>query len=284
MVHIFHLPLEFDDDLLSTALEKVWRQLIAWRLQHFRVMPPSSLGLSWSHHGYASPSSSCNYWELFLPVLVPWAAPLCAISAVVDTRHLLVLIRRVPHRRKTRKLRRNRRGKGLPPIWKLGYENEDELVKDDEDGDTTRLTILSRRENGEKQEENPVNSLPVWLILADHPSGTSLVDPCGAPIQIFDLGEPVHTSAPLCRKSSPVPNSLVRFTLSSLSGHDGFPGLRDRTRVVKMTLTKDIPPVARVAGFNCRVWYHRQPVYCTICKKSGHRGKDCPAQWSVPAL
>ena len=62
----------------------------------------------------------------------------------------------------------------------------------------------------------------------------------------------------------------------SHSEHIGFPGLRDGTRVVKMTLTKDVPPVVRVAGFDCRVWYRRQPAYCTICKKSGHRGKGCP--------
>ena len=62
----------------------------------------------------------------------------------------------------------------------------------------------------------------------------------------------------------------------SHSEHDGFPGLRDGTRVVKMTLTKDVPPVARVAGFDCRVWYRRQPACCTIYKKSGHRGKGCP--------
>ncbi|KAJ7379524.1 hypothetical protein OS493_015315, partial [Desmophyllum pertusum] len=62
----------------------------------------------------------------------------------------------------------------------------------------------------------------------------------------------------------------------SPSEHDGFPGLRDGTRVVKMTLTKDVPPVARVAGFDCRVRYRRQPACCTIYKKSGHRGKGCP--------
>ncbi|KAJ7353974.1 hypothetical protein OS493_030820 [Desmophyllum pertusum] len=43
-----------------------------------------------------------------------------------------------------------------------------------------------------------------------------------------------------------------------------------------MSLTKDVPSVARIAGFDCRVWYRRQPAFCTICKKFGHRGKGCP--------
>ncbi|KAJ7353975.1 hypothetical protein OS493_030821 [Desmophyllum pertusum] len=34
--------------------------------------------------------------------------------------------------------------------------------------------------------------------------------------------------------------------------------------------------MARVAGFDCRVWYRRQPAYCTICQTCGHRGKGCP--------
>ncbi|KAJ7372462.1 hypothetical protein OS493_018969 [Desmophyllum pertusum] len=81
-----------------------------------------------------------------------------------------------------------------------------------------------------------------------------------------------------------VPNSAVSGFFASygevhsisLSEHDGFPGLRDGTRIVKMSLTKDVPSVARIAGFDCRVWYRRQPAFCTICKKLGHRGKGCP--------
>ncbi|KAJ7360275.1 hypothetical protein OS493_016905 [Desmophyllum pertusum] len=81
-----------------------------------------------------------------------------------------------------------------------------------------------------------------------------------------------------------VPNSAVSGFFGSfgevhsisLSEHDGFPGLRDGTRIVKMSLTKDVPSVARIAGFDCRVWYRRQPAFCTICKKLGHQGKGCP--------
>ena len=51
------------------------------------------------------------------------------------------------------------------------------------------------------------------------------------------------------------------------SEYQGMPELRDGTRVVKMTLTRDIPGSVGVAGFDCRVWYRRQPPSCAICKK-----------------
>ena len=58
--------------------------------------------------------------------------------------------------------------------------------------------------------------------------------------------------------------------------HEGFPGLQDGNRVVKMTIANDIPGLVQLAGFDCRVWYRRQPAFCPVCKKSGHRGKSCP--------
>ena len=81
-----------------------------------------------------------------------------------------------------------------------------------------------------------------------------------------------------------VPDNVVRRFFASygevhsvsLGEHEGFPGLLNGNRVVKMSITKDIPGSVRVAGFDCRVWYRRQPAFCTICKKSGHRGKSCP--------
>ena len=60
------------------------------------------------------------------------------------------------------------------------------------------------------------------------------------------------------------------------SEHKDFLGLFDGNRVVKMTLTKDIPGSVRIAGFECRIWYRHQPAYCVICEKLGHRGKSCP--------
>ena len=43
-----------------------------------------------------------------------------------------------------------------------------------------------------------------------------------------------------------------------------------------MTLTKDVPALVRVAGFDCRVWYRHQPAFCSICKRSEHRSKSRP--------
>ena len=81
-----------------------------------------------------------------------------------------------------------------------------------------------------------------------------------------------------------VPDDALRASLRPFgevhsirrSEHDGFPGLFDGSRVVKMSLSKDIPPVIRLAGFDCRVWYRRQPLWCPICSAPGHRGKECP--------
>ena len=81
-----------------------------------------------------------------------------------------------------------------------------------------------------------------------------------------------------------VPDSTVRGFFAaygevhsiSRSCHDAFPGLFEGNRVVKMTLTKDIASSVRVAGYDCRVWYKRQPASCSICKKLGHRGRSCP--------
>ena len=58
--------------------------------------------------------------------------------------------------------------------------------------------------------------------------------------------------------------------------HNGFPGLFNGSQVVKMSLSKDIPLVIRLAGFDCRAWYCRQPMWCLICSAPGHRGKECP--------
>ena len=81
-----------------------------------------------------------------------------------------------------------------------------------------------------------------------------------------------------------VPDSTVRGFFAaygevhsiSRSCHDAFPGLFDSNRIVKMTLTKDIASSVRVAGYDCRVWYKRQPASCSICRKLGHRGRSCP--------
>ena len=81
-----------------------------------------------------------------------------------------------------------------------------------------------------------------------------------------------------------VPDDVVkRFFLSfgevhlvSRSCHQAFPGIRDGNRVIRITLTKDVPGSVSISGYECRVWYRRQPASCAICKKVGHRSKSCP--------
>ena len=68
---------------------------------------------------------------------------------------------------------------------------------------------------------------------------------------------------------------LVKYTRSH-GTHQGFPELRDGNRAVRISLSKDIPGVVSIAGFECRVWYRRQPAFCEICRKLGHRSHACP--------
>ena len=58
--------------------------------------------------------------------------------------------------------------------------------------------------------------------------------------------------------------------------HNKFPKISTGTRKVTMSVTKEIPSILRVAGFDCRVWYAGQPSVCPICRKPGHRVKQCP--------
>ena len=58
--------------------------------------------------------------------------------------------------------------------------------------------------------------------------------------------------------------------------YPGMPDVFTGTRVVKVTLTKDLPSSARVSGFDVRLWYQGQPQVCPVCRSYGHRVKDCP--------
>ena len=58
--------------------------------------------------------------------------------------------------------------------------------------------------------------------------------------------------------------------------HQAFPEFCDGNRTVQMTISKDVPGLVTIAGFECRVWYRRQPAFCAICRKLGHRSKACP--------
>ena len=58
--------------------------------------------------------------------------------------------------------------------------------------------------------------------------------------------------------------------------YSGMPDVFTGTRVVKVTLTKDLPSSARVSGFDVRLWYQGQPQVCPVCRSYSHRVKDCP--------
>ena len=62
----------------------------------------------------------------------------------------------------------------------------------------------------------------------------------------------------------------------SMQTYPGMPQVFTGTRVVKVTLAKDLPSSARVSGFDVRFWYQGQPQACPVCRSYGHRVKDCP--------
>lgn len=81
-----------------------------------------------------------------------------------------------------------------------------------------------------------------------------------------------------------VPDDVVKQFFStfgevhsvSRSCHQAFPDVHDGNRLIKITLTKDVPGIVSVHGNECRVWYRRQPASCVICRKLGHRSRSCP--------
>ena len=89
--------------------------------------------------------------------------------------------------------------------------------------------------------------------------------------------EPKHVLVYLRDCPIEVPNKVASKVLEAFgevhkitaSAHEGFPSILNGTRVLKMSLHKDIPSVLRVGGFDCRVWYRRQLVLCSICGKAG---------------
>ena len=65
---------------------------------------------------------------------------------------------------------------------------------------------------------------------------------------------------------------VVHVTRSS---YKDFPSVSDGHRVVRIVLKQDVPYFVRIANCNCRVWYSRQPVQCSICRESGHVARNC---------
>ena len=55
-----------------------------------------------------------------------------------------------------------------------------------------------------------------------------------------------------------------------------FPAICTGTRTVLMSVIVSVPSIVNVHGFECRVWYPRQPAYCAVCRSSGHLPRACP--------
>ena len=102
------------------------------------------------------------------------------------------------------------------------------------------------------------------LRVAPVDSRTRLVYVRDLPVEVPDDGLKVYLRA------FGVVHSCVMQTYPRL------PQVATGTRVVKVTLTKDLPSSARISGFDVRFWYQGQPQACPVCRSYGHRVKDCP--------
>ena len=102
------------------------------------------------------------------------------------------------------------------------------------------------------------------LRVAPVDSRTRLVYVRDLPVEVPDDGLIVYLRA------FGVVHSCVMQTYPRL------PQVATGTRVVKVTLTKDLPSSARISGFDVRFWYQGQPQACPVCRSYGHRVKDCP--------
>ena len=102
-------------------------------------------------------------------------------------------------------------------------------------------------------------------------SRTRLVYVRDLPVEVPDDGLKVFLRA------FPVVHSCAMQTYS------GMPDVFTGTRVVKVTLAKDLPSAARVSGFDVWLWYQGQPQVCPVCRSYGHRVKDCPFNGCVVA-
>ena len=80
-----------------------------------------------------------------------------------------------------------------------------------------------------------------------------------------------------------VPNSVIENVLSAYgdvisveSCYYDCAAILTGSRVVKMSIRRDIPPRIYVLRYPCRVWYRDQPLTCLICSSLHHRALDCP--------
>ena len=102
------------------------------------------------------------------------------------------------------------------------------------------------------------------LCVAPVDSRTRLVYVRDLPVEVPDDGLQVYLRA------FGVVHSVTMQT------HPGMPHVSSGTRVVKVSLAKDLPSTARVSGFDVRFWYRGQPQACPVCRSFGHRVRDCP--------
>ena len=104
----------------------------------------------------------------------------------------------------------------------------------------------------------------------------------GAPIRVATVN--AHTRLVYVRDLPvEVPDDSLQVYLRAfgmvhscvMQTYPGLPEVSTGTRVVKVSLSKDLPSSARVSGFDVCFWYQGQPQACPILS-FGHRVKDCP--------
>ena len=62
----------------------------------------------------------------------------------------------------------------------------------------------------------------------------------------------------------------------SRSCYQAFPDIFDGNRVIKITMTKDVPGNVSIAAFERHMCYRCQPASCAVCKKLGNRSRSSP--------
>lgn len=110
-------------------------------------------------------------------------------------------------------------------------------------------------------------------------SGITIESAC---LTLFEA-DPVSVEVSVEHLPFEVPNDDLCAALSPFGAvHDvclqKFAGsvIPTGTRIVKMSLSSDIPVDLRVLRYPCRILYRGQPRPCPICHSDGHRALSCP--------
>ena len=83
---------------------------------------------------------------------------------------------------------------------------------------------------------------------------------------------PVEGDDALIRDELGIYGEVINIKHQSFSG---IPGLLTGSRVLTMVLSDPVPAEFRIDDFPVRVWYKGIPLFCQICKISGHKAADC---------